>query len=523
MRAAAGSRGGHAVVVTLAAEPVTHAKLISFDYAVVTAVFPFNMPAQGGERIDLFGVEFGFSDVTAVARIGHTTCMSSRWISQSAISCKVPAGSAVEQAPVRLSIYPSPAAAVASPFSTFTYNTAPVLKSVHPDHAPTAGGVEVTVTGERMALSPSTQLQFWRRGPDGIRPFLKLCPSNHEPDPLCQPALIGEAREGRETNITFTIPPGVGEDYMLVYLDESAGLPVFEEWSPTFSYSAPAVHSIVGNGRSYQVTPLSLSLSFCLYVSLSLSLSLSLSMTLTHRRLNVLLLPYQVTTKAEAGGAGAGSIHIVASPLLFAASGGTRDITVRGSSFGGDAGTVRVLIGEGGGVGVSGGGGVVVEGLRAAGVHGHSTLVCTLPEIDLGAVEGGVLAMQSLRVELDGRTSPPVIDAVSILQTSLPLQLTLDTSYDSIRAHEAALDTFQSSFRASLIALVLGVEVTILPSGLVSGVRYGYQKIHVKVPCDTQKRPTNRCIPQPSAAATSAHPEYFARIHQGCVCGAGQP
>jgi len=112
----------------------------------------------------------------------------------------------------------------------------------------------------------------------------------------------------------------------------------------------------------------------------------------------------------------------------------------------------------------------VLEGVRAAGEEGHSTIVCTLPEVDLEGVEGGVLALKGLRVGLDGRTSASVAEAVSVVATSLPMLLTLDTDYEAVRAHEEATLEFKRSIQSALLGLVLGVEVSFLPSGSVAGV-----------------------------------------------------
>ena len=422
-RHASGSSLGHSLVVSLATLSQSRASVLSFDSPLVTAVYPYNMPARGNSNILVSGSAFGAADFTSAVRLGHTSCMFSAWTSESSITCKAPAGSAFEQATIKLTVHAGPAGTTPSPHSTFSYNTAPNIKGLHPNHAPTQGGDVLTVTGERLSNVPGMELQIWSKGPGGIRMLTKLCHSLHL-DSACTEGIVGLTRQGVETNLTFVVPPGVGEDLMLVYYDESAGLPMFEKWQPTFSYSAPAIHSFTFNGQQRNVSSVN-----------------------------------KVGSPARA------ELRLL-TPLLFAAAAGNRQVTITGSSFGGPGGIARVVIGDAGSMSVVGtsrgtpAATLAALATKAAGAQGHTKLVFSVPKVDLSLLPGGMLRLQMISVLLDERPSAPVIAALSVTQNSLPCLMTLDTDYDTVRSSPEAVETFTSTFQSAIMSVVLGADAT---------------------------------------------------------------
>jgi len=416
-RHASGTHHGLALIITMPTTPVTKVALLSFDLPHITAVFTSNAPAKGGTEIMFFGSAFGFADFTAAARLGHTACMFSEWLSQTSLACKVPPGKAVESASLTLTLHALSTGIHASPRTTFTYNVAPVAYSIHPNFSPSIGGAVLTVSGLLMSLSASMELQLWRKGADGaIQLFMKICYSGHDVDPKCKHGIVGETRQGELSNISFILPPGAGENLMVVYHDQSTGLPFFESWQPSFSYSAPAIYSLTSNGRTTPVT------------------------------------------RVESGGGGRGSLRLT-TPILFAATGGIRDITIRGCSFGGPTGdvhNVRVAIGTDGGRGGGlGGGDMIVAATVAKGDLGHSSMLFRVPDVDLTLFDAGALLLQSVRVVLDERASEAVTRAVSFVPRSLPFKLVLDTDYDSIHVSLEATASFTLTFQIIVMSVVL--------------------------------------------------------------------
>ena len=160
-RYAAGTGKEVALVITFLTHRTTQLAMLSFDQPVITAVHPYNMPAQGQSTVEFLGASFGAADFTAVAHLGHTACMFSEWTSQSSITCKVPAGSAVERAALKLTL--QGASTRPSQQATFTYNTAPGIERVYPNFAPSKGGVVITAMGKSMSLSKNLELQLWMK------------------------------------------------------------------------------------------------------------------------------------------------------------------------------------------------------------------------------------------------------------------------------------------------------------------------------------------------------------------------
>ena len=102
-----GVSSGLALVVTFAKKSVTRERMLSYDVANISAVYAMNAPAQGSYSIQIFGTAFGTSDFSGAARLGKTSCMLSSWSSDSCLICKVPSGSAFEQATLKLTLFGS--------------------------------------------------------------------------------------------------------------------------------------------------------------------------------------------------------------------------------------------------------------------------------------------------------------------------------------------------------------------------------------------------------------------------------
>merc|ERR1719310_1898376 len=66
----------------------------SYDAPAISHTAPANGPTKGGIVIEMHGHNFGdgAKDSKLIGRIGGTACDATTWLSKSAISCALPAG-----------------------------------------------------------------------------------------------------------------------------------------------------------------------------------------------------------------------------------------------------------------------------------------------------------------------------------------------------------------------------------------------------------------------------------------------
>ncbi len=107
-------------------------------------------PASGGSTIVFSGFLFGSTDPTPVASIGDTICVSTRWTSDSSLSC-VSATGVGGALKLSVNVYES----VATSEPLFSYS-APQVQAFSPPLARFDGGTTVTISGQNYGILDST-------------------------------------------------------------------------------------------------------------------------------------------------------------------------------------------------------------------------------------------------------------------------------------------------------------------------------------------------------------------------------
>ena len=81
-----------AVAMVITVEGKEQAKNFSFDHPSLTGLENRNAPAVGGSLLSFFGANIGSSHLSPNAKVGLSTCETTRWFSDSAISGKLAVG-----------------------------------------------------------------------------------------------------------------------------------------------------------------------------------------------------------------------------------------------------------------------------------------------------------------------------------------------------------------------------------------------------------------------------------------------
>jgi hypothetical protein len=110
---------------------------LTYDGPETSAVFTTNIPTQGAREFTVFGLSFMSRDSSPLGRLGRTTCESSSWTSDTAVSCVTPEG---QGRTLSLSV-----SILAPQFSSLTealsYDVATVTKTLKSNTAAVGGGV----------------------------------------------------------------------------------------------------------------------------------------------------------------------------------------------------------------------------------------------------------------------------------------------------------------------------------------------------------------------------------------------
>ena len=132
------------VILSVASSKTSALASFSFDTAVVTAVFPSNLPPRGG-GVTLLGKNFGvLPNVSASASLGDTLCSSALWMSDSSLLCS----SGVAAPGVsRVTLHGPYLASEGSEAVMLLSFDAPVLRMVLPSSGNMIGGSQVTIVG----------------------------------------------------------------------------------------------------------------------------------------------------------------------------------------------------------------------------------------------------------------------------------------------------------------------------------------------------------------------------------------
>jgi len=147
-----GVGGSHDMVFTIAKQFNSLKTVFTFDDPVITNVLGTNGMATGGTDISIYGVNFGKWDNSATAKVGGSACTSTRWVSNSHMICKAPAGLchnkdiSIEYANGKRGLYSE----------VFDYN-GPTVTVASLGNGPASGKNDVTVMGSNFGTAEYSQ------------------------------------------------------------------------------------------------------------------------------------------------------------------------------------------------------------------------------------------------------------------------------------------------------------------------------------------------------------------------------
>jgi len=133
-----------AVVLSMASQAASVTELISFDKAIILRSSP-NAPVAAVKGITIIGSNYYSGHVSASARIQESACLSSVWVSDSLLACKLPMVSFSGQAGLCVSLGAMSVLNVATLSQVFTFD-APVLNPFV-SNSPQSGHVRISMIG----------------------------------------------------------------------------------------------------------------------------------------------------------------------------------------------------------------------------------------------------------------------------------------------------------------------------------------------------------------------------------------
>ena len=148
----AGVGGSHDVVFSIATQFNTLTNTFTFDNPTITTVRGTNGVATGGTEISIYGLNFGTWDDSATARVGDSACTQTRWVSDSHMICKAPAG-VCDKHKVSIGYVNGKSGTLPHVFS---YDD-PALTVASWANGPASGGNDVTVIGFNFGTAAYSQ------------------------------------------------------------------------------------------------------------------------------------------------------------------------------------------------------------------------------------------------------------------------------------------------------------------------------------------------------------------------------
>jgi len=128
----------------------------------VSSIDPDNGSSAGGTFVTITGSNFTDVGTTTVS-FDSTPASGVSVVNETTITCTTPANTAGDAD-----------VTVANDFGSdtlvdgFTYNTAPTVSGISPEHGPIAGGTAVTITGDHFTTTPDTSVTFGGTPASGI-------------------------------------------------------------------------------------------------------------------------------------------------------------------------------------------------------------------------------------------------------------------------------------------------------------------------------------------------------------------
>lgn len=216
--APAGQGPANDVIIRISGQE-SEAYPISYENPTITQIDPAGRPTEGGIDITLTGTSFGNLGIeTVTVTVGANDCPV-KTQTHTKVTCTLPAGTGSAAVYIRVSLLQSQPVA-------FAYD-GPTITQITPNNAPTDGSGEIVIEGENFGTSGVVTI--------GGEPCTSTSPYT-------------------DTSITCTVPPGVGVDLSVTVTSTGS----ISNSDMTISYDKPSVSSIspangVTNG-GYEIT-----------------------------------------------------------------------------------------------------------------------------------------------------------------------------------------------------------------------------------------------------------------------------
>ena len=204
-----GSGKDNPVTVTVGSK-VSNSKLFSYSKPVITLIEPQELPTQGGEKITITGENFSTYGEIFVG--GNECSVEDGDMDHTTIVCSLPPGNGVDQ---KVEVTVNGQTNDDSPAARYSY-APPVLTTILPTSASTAGNIPITLTGSSFGTGGTVTI---------------ITSDNDEIDCPVQSGAWGHQQ------VVCTLPPGSGT--VTVRLTSDSG-----STSKTWTYNGPSLNAI---------------------------------------------------------------------------------------------------------------------------------------------------------------------------------------------------------------------------------------------------------------------------------------
>ena len=240
---------------------------VSFDNPQISSIFPVNGIPIGQSEITIWGRNFGTVDYSPQAFVGSRKCRRTTWVNATMVTCKTPAGLAVE-VDVTLKGHEAPHLALIT--AVFTYDGlippgAGVINFWRSNGPPRGQGRMVmtgTFTAPESLLLPDGETPCEKRWPPEL-PGSSRCPYMEHKDGIYE-VYVGRSQRDKtaclsttwmaESTIICFTPPGVGDNRTLFVRtrvpEHVTNYEIMESYgifTNVYSYDAPIVSASTQN------------------------------------------------------------------------------------------------------------------------------------------------------------------------------------------------------------------------------------------------------------------------------------
>jgi hypothetical protein len=255
------------IVSTVVLQPSKKMAPVSFDSPQISSIFPVNGIPIGQSEITIWGRNFGIVDYSLQAFVGSRKCRRTTWVNATMVTCKTPAGLALE---VDVTLKGHEVSNLALITAVFTYDgiipPGGEVINFWRSNGPPRGQVLMVMTGTFRAptslLLPDGETPCEKRWPPEL-PGSSRCPYMEHKDGIYE-VYIGHSRRDKtaclsttwiaESTIMCYTPPGVGDNRTLFvrtrvseHVTNYEIMESFGIFANVYSYDAPIVSASTQN------------------------------------------------------------------------------------------------------------------------------------------------------------------------------------------------------------------------------------------------------------------------------------